>query len=396
VSPVTSEGDFRLQSRAWLEAAVHDLPPAPRADDLGARREYDARWQRRLHEAGYAGLAWPVEHGGRGASAMVELVFYEEAERAGAPDVGVHFAGQNFIGPTIIVEGTTEQRERYLPPILRGDEVWCQGFSEPDAGSDLAGLRTRAVRDGDEYVINGQKVWTSYCAVADYCELLVRTDPNAPRHRGITCVIVPMRTAGIEVRPLRTMVGYSEFGEVFFDGVRIPVESRLGAENDGWRVAMVTLGFERGTAFARSLLQLAHWVDELKRIAQQLPAGSGTVWDDPSVQREIGAVAGGVDALQALLRANVARADREGHLGPEVSIFKLAYSEAGRRLADLTMQVLGRGALAPASVGIATAPPLVREALQSLSWTIASGTSEIQRNIIAETVLGLPKAPRPS
>ena len=206
-------------------------------------------------------------------------MFYEEVERAGGPDVGVFFGAQLFIGPTIAASGTPEQKERYLPPMLRGETVWCQGFSEPNAGSDLASLTTRVVRDADEYVINGQKVWTSFCAVADYCQVLARTDPAAPKHRGITCLIVPFDTPGVEVRPLQTMVGEDDFGEVFFDDVRVPVENRLGEEHGGWRIAMETLSFERGPAFARGLLRLiagsvscARW--RRRRAAAATPRGT--------------------------------------------------------------------------------------------------------------------------
>jgi alkylation response protein AidB-like acyl-CoA dehydrogenase len=321
---------------------------------------------------------------------MEELAFLEECEAAGAPDIGVNFPGQLFVGPTIIAEGTAAQKDRYLAPILRGDESWCQGFSEPDAGSDLASLRTRAVRDGDEYIVTGQKVWTSYCAVADFCELLVRTNAEAPKHKGITCLIVPMNTPGVEVRPLRTIVGYSEFGELFFDGARIPVDNRLGEEDDGWRIARVTLGFERGTAFTRGVLQLVRGVHDLKVLTEAPDQPEGRSWRDASVRRALGELAADVDALRALMTVTVARFDRDGSLGPEASVFKLAYSEASQRLGDLAMRLLGPAAVAPEVAG-PVAQERTRDMLQSLSLTIAGGTSEIQRNIIAEACLGLPR-----
>ena len=244
-----------------------DPPPH---DDWPARRAYDLRWQRLLFDAGYAGVDWPAEGGGRGASPVEQLIFKEECERAGAPYVGVNFVGLLHAGPTVIAEGTPEQKARYLPPILRGEEVWCQGFSEPDAGSDLASLRTRAVRDGDDYVVTGSKIWTSHAEVADYCELLVRTGDEG--NRGITWLIMPMDSPGIEIRPLRTIEGTTEFAELFLNEVRIPVANRVGDENDGWRVTMVTLSFERGTAFVGELLECMRLLGELRR----WPAGSAS------------------------------------------------------------------------------------------------------------------------
>ena len=217
------EQAFRAELRTWLDATLPGLPDPPPFEDWAAKRAYDTGWQRRLYDAGYAGISWPKEYGGRGATPSEELIFLEETERAGAPYVGCNFVATLHAGPTIAAEGTPEQRARYLPPILRGDNVWCQGFSEPEAGSDLASLRTRAVRDGDHYVVSGQKIWTSHAQVADYCELLVRTDPDAPKHRGITWMIMPMDSPGIEVRPMRTLTGDSEFSEMFLDEVRIPV-----------------------------------------------------------------------------------------------------------------------------------------------------------------------------
>ena len=221
-------------------------------------------------------MDWPAEGGGRGSSPVEQLIFKEECERAGAPYVGVNFVGLLHAGPTIIAEGTAAQKERYLPAILRGEEVWCQGFSEPDAGSDLASLRTRAVRDGDDYVVTGSKIWTSHAEVADFCELLVRTGEE--RNRGITWLIMPMDSPGIEIRPLRTIAGTTEFAELFLNEVRVPVANRVGDENDGWRVTMVTLSFERGTAFVGELLECMRLLGEL---ARRRPSGSAR-WTTPA------------------------------------------------------------------------------------------------------------------
>ena len=249
-----SDEAFRAELREWLAVELPQLPPMPARGDWTARRGYDTDWQRRLFDAGYAGINWPKEYGGRGASPSEQLVFLEETGRARAPYVGVNFVGLLHAGPTIIAEGTEEQKAAHLPRILEGREVWCQGFSEPNAGSDLASLRTRAVRDGDHYVVTGQKTWCSFGHIGDVGELLVRTDPDAPKHQGITWLMLPMDLPGIEIRPIETVLGSSEFCELFLDEVRVPVANRVGAENDGWRVTNVTLSFERGTAFVSELV----------------------------------------------------------------------------------------------------------------------------------------------
>src|SRR5947207_4769575 len=304
-----SDGElmFRDELRAWLGEAVPTLPPKPALEDWTARREYDTAWQRMLHDAGYAGIDWPTAFGGRGATPTEHLIFLEETEAAGAPYVGVNFVGLLHAGPTLVAEAADEQRARHLPRILRGEEVWCQGFSEPGAGSDLASLRTRAVRDGDHYVVTGQKIWTSFAQVADYCELLVRTDPDAPKHRGITWLIMPMDLPGIEVRPLRTIAGSSEFAELFLNDVRIPVENRVGEANARWRVARVTFSFERGTAFLSELLDTIQLLARLVEVARRTSA-----WDDGGVRRELGHVAADLDALWALTKRNVSQAARTG------------------------------------------------------------------------------------
>jgi alkylation response protein AidB-like acyl-CoA dehydrogenase len=386
-----ADAAFRAELRTWLGRVVPRLPPRPGDDDWEGRRAYDTAWQRRLHDAGYAGISWPREVGGRGASPTEELVFLEETERAGAPYVGVNFVGLLHAGPTLVAEATPEQKARHLPAILRGDEVWCQGFSEPTAGSDLASLRTRAVRDGDEYVVNGQKIWTSHAQVADYCELLVRTDPEAPKHRGITWLILPMSAPGIDVRPLRTIAGSSEFSEVFLDGVRVPVANRVGDEGDGWRVAMVTFSFERGTAFVSELLQSRRLVAHLKELAQRVTRRSAAAWDDAGLRRELGHVAADLDGLWALARRNVSQASRQGVPGIGGSVFKLHYSEVRHRLGELTMRLLERASLSLDDIDGLESARHVRGHLHALSLTIAAGTSQIQRNIVAERILGLPK-----
>jgi alkylation response protein AidB-like acyl-CoA dehydrogenase len=385
-----SEERFRGELKGWLDRVLPTVGAPPASDDWPGRRAYDTAWQRMLFDAGYAGINWPKELGGRGASPTEHLVFLEETERAHAPYVGVNFVGLLHAGPTLIAEASPEQRSRYLPPILRGDEVWCQGFSEPGAGSDLASLRTRAVRDGDDYVVSGQKIWTSHAEVADFCELLVRTDPDAPKHQGISWLVLPMDSPGVEVRPLRTIYGTAEFSEVFLDEVRVPVANRVGAENDGWRVAMVTFSFERGTAFVSELLQSMELLESLVAIARSTGDGAHP-WDDVGVRRELGHLAADLDALWSLTKRNVTQASRTGVPGVGGSVFKLHYSEVRHRLGDLALRILDRAALSFDDLGGARSGEQVHGWVHAMSISIAAGTSQIQRNILGERVLGLPR-----
>jgi alkylation response protein AidB-like acyl-CoA dehydrogenase len=386
---------FRDRLRGWLAETLPELPPRPDRDDWPARRAYDTHWQRRLFEAGYAGADWPAEHGGLGASPTEQLIFLEETARARAPYVGANFVGLLHAGPTLIVEGTPAQRAAHLPRILRGDEVWCQGFSEPDAGSDLASLRTTAIRDGDHYVVSGRKLWTSHAEVADYCELLVRTDPAAPKHRGISWLILPMRAPGVRVRPLRTVVGSSEFGELILDDVRVPVANRVGAENDGWRVAMVTFSFERGTAFIGDVIESRNLLAETAALARATPApGGGVLWDDAALRRDMGRLAAEVSGLWSLTRKNVSEAAAGMVPVRGASVFKLRFTESRQRIGDLAGHVLGRAALFMDEAGGTGSARIVEDRVNTLSFTIAAGTSQIQRNILAERVLDLPREPR--
>jgi alkylation response protein AidB-like acyl-CoA dehydrogenase len=385
LAETAAESAFRAEVRGWLAEVLPTLPPEPAPDDWPAKRVYDTGWQRILHEAGYAGIAWPSEFGGRGATPSEELIFLEETERAGAPYVGCNFVGTLHAGPTIAAEGTDAQKAHHLPGILRGDHVWCQGFSEPGSGSDLASLRTRAIRDGDDYVVTGHKIWTSHAQVADYCELLVRTDPDAPKHRGISWLIMPMDSPGIEVRPIETLTGVSEFSEMFLDEVRIPVANRVGAENDGWRVAMVTFSFERGTAFVSELLGTFVLAEDLVRVATA--AGR---WDDPSIRREMALIVAELDAQWALTKRNVSNAAR-GEVGVGGSIFKLGYHHTRERMSHLALRILDRAGLALDDPLQRAEADHVEQALYALSLSIAAGTAQIQRNIVGERLLGLPK-----
>ena len=368
-----SDLEFRAELRAWLDRTLPTLAPEPSRDDWPARVVYDTDWQKRLFEAGYAGMSWPREYGGRDAPPSEQLIFLEECSNAKAPYVGVNFVGTLHAGPTLIAEGTPEQKAAHIPKILRGEEVWCQCFSEPDAGSDLAGLATRAVRDGDDYVVTGRKIWCSFGQVGEYGELLARTDPTVSKHKGISWFILPMDLPGIEVRPIETILGSSEFCEVYLDEVRVPASQLVGAENDGWRVTNVTLAFERGTAFVSEMVDAMRMAEELAPLVH-----------DPADRRELGHVIAEFDALWALTKRNVSRSATKGDTGVGGMVMKLAYSEARDRLGELSMRVLERGALDVHDL-------YVEERLRTLSLTIAAGTSQIQRNIIGERLLGLPK-----
>ncbi len=384
------EQRFRTELREWLRDTLPSVGEPPAVTDFAARRHYDTAWQRRLFDAGYAGINWPVELGGRGSTPTEHLIFLEETERAHAPYVGCNFVGLLHAGPTLIAEASADQRRVLLPPILRGEHVWCQGFSEPSAGSDLASLRTRAVRDGDEYVVSGQKIWTSFAQIADYCELLVRTDAEAPKHRGISWLICPMDLPGIEIRPIETALGPSEFSEVFFDEVRVPVANRVGDENDGWRVAMVTFSFERGTAFTSELLASMEQLADLARIAKTTVGGAAP-WDDPEVRRELGRLRAEYDALWALTKRTVSQAQRTGTPGAGGSVFKHYYAEVKRRVGALAFRILDRSALSM-TTGDPHGDDHVANRLYALTLGIAAGTTQIQKNIIGERMLGLPKA----
>lgn len=338
-------------------------PPKPSPNDWPGRRAYDLGWQRRLYDAGYAGLHWPADAGGRGATPTQHLIFLEETEKAGAPYVGANFVGLLHAGPTIAAEGTPQQRARWLPPVLRGDEVWCQGFSEPDAGSDLAALRTRATRDGDHYVVSGSKIWTSHAEVADWCELLVRTDPSAPKHRGISWLAMPMDAPGITVRPLRTLAGSAEFAEMFLDDVRVPVANRVGEENDGWRVTMVTLSFERGTAFVGEVVACRRVLGELAAQARK----NGR-WDDAVLRRRLGRLNAEFRALWRLTQWNVSEA-----MG--VPLLERSRELGGRRAASPAPAARSSSCGTRTPVRNSSTPPPKCSASPALSTRTTSGPS---------------------
>ena len=372
------EAAFRAELRAWLDA---NLPDEKRGGRGGAQRFDDAfgrEWSRMLHEAGYAGLTWPAEYGGAGAPYSFQAIFYEESARAQAPGhVGV--IGLGMAGPTIMAHGTDAQKRAHLSKILSAEEIWCQGFSEPGAGSDLAAARTRAERRGESYVVNGQKVWSSFAHIADFCILVTQSDPDAPRYHNLTYLIVDMHAPGVEVRPLRQITGEAEFNEIFFDDVEVPVTNRLGEEGQGWQVAMTTLLHERGTLGFALTAALEASVDRLLAVARERVNG-----DDGLRER----VATEWIELQALRFTNyrsLGTLQRTGIPGPEGSAIKLRWSEQNQRLTKLGRELLG-------PEGILDDGWWHHQQLRSRGNTIEAGTSEVLRNIVSERVLGLPKS----
>jgi alkylation response protein AidB-like acyl-CoA dehydrogenase len=372
------EAAFRAELREWLEAS---LPEDKRGGRGGAQRFDDSfgrEWSRKLYDAGYAGLTWPKEYGGAGAPYSFQAIFYEEMARAQAPaHVGV--IGLGMAGPTIMAHGTDEQKEAHLSKILSAEEIWCQGFSEPDAGSDLAAARTRADRKGDVYVVNGQKVWSSFAHIADFCILVTLSDPDAPRYQGLTYLIVDMHAPGVEVRPLRQITGEAEFNEIFFNDVQVPVENRLGEEGQGWQVAMTTLLHERGTLGFALTAALEVGVSKLLEVARDKANG------DAAARERVAAEWIELQALRYTNYRSLGTYQRTGIPGPEGSAIKLRWSEQNQRMTKLGRELLG-------SDGIVDDGWWHHQQLRSRGNTIEAGTSEVLRNIVAERVLGLPRS----
>jgi alkylation response protein AidB-like acyl-CoA dehydrogenase len=376
---------FRDEARTWLE---ENVPTERRPEDEGpASRQFDVAWQRTLFAGGWAGISWPREYGGRGLSLNQEVIWSEECSRAGAPELGCLSTGIMHAGPTLIAHGRPDQQAFHLPRILRGDSTWCQGFSEPDAGSDLASLRCKAEIDGDHLVVTGHKIWTSFGHLADYQELLVRTDPAGPKHKGISWVICDMRTPGIEVRQIETLHGSKHFCEVFYDQVRIPMGNVVGSLNDGWRITITTLSFERGTSMLSEQLEFARRIDQLIAYAEEIgmsqPDGSG------EFSRRLGTLRAEAAALRSMLYRLISQVGRDGRAGPEVSMTRLYYSELVQRAYRLARQIAGSRGLEIDRHG--WDGQWSWGYLNSLRFTITAGTKDIQRNIIGERVLGLPR-----
>lgn len=349
-------------------------------------------WDRTCYEHGFNGIAWPEEYGGRGFGPLEQVVFEEEMFRAGAPR-RVNFFGDTLVGPTIIQWGTDEQKKRFLDPILRSDELWCQGFSEPDAGSDLSNLSTRAELDGDEWVIHGQKVWTTLAHTADYIFLLARTDPDVSKHAGISYLLVPMKQDGIEVRPITQVTGTSEFNEIFFDGARCPAENVVGGVNNGWKVAMTTLGFERGSSATTQYLRFSEELDRIVEAAKARRDANGVpITSDPRVRQELARAHSLVQIMKAQGFRNLTELLDDKPMGPGASINKMYWSEYHRWVTNLDIDLRGpEGLVVGDDYRLA---PNQHVFFFSRSETIWGGTAEIQRNIVGERALGLPKEPK--
>jgi alkylation response protein AidB-like acyl-CoA dehydrogenase len=369
-----SEESFRDELRVWLEANHPGERPA--GDEEGF--EFSRDWQRKLHEAHYAGLSWPEEYGGRGATLIEQAIFGEELARAKAPQPA-NVLGLVMGGPVVIAHGSDEQKQRYLEPILSGEEIWCQGFSEPDSGSDLASLKTRAVKDNGDWLVTGQKVWTTYAHHAKWCMLVARTDPDVPKHQGLTYFLMDMEQDAVQVRPLRQITGEAEFNELFIEEARIPEENVLGGVGNGWTVAITTLMHERAGIGAASAIGVQIALGELIELAKQRGVG-----DDPVIRQRIAQLRVESEALRLNAWRGLTQIMKTGIPGPEGSLVKWQWGEVNQGLTELAMDIRGEEA-----------------ALRDSDWTyrflraransIEGGTTEILKNIIAERVLGLPK-----
>ena len=368
---------FRAELREWLSANLTD-------ELIAARRpsghndvvfEKLRAWNRTMADAGWAAVSWPREYGGRGATVLEQLVYTEETTRARAP-LPLNVIGMNNIAPAIMQYGTESQKTTLLPRMMRADDIWCQGMSEPEAGSDLAALRTRAVRDGDDFVVNGQKIWTSLGHRAQWCQLYVRTDPDAPKHKGISCLIVDMRLPGIQVRPLVTLNGDTDFAEIFFHDVRVPADALLGPLNAGWQVATTTLSHERAGA-ARLYAEMQVRLEEL---VGDIAAAQAA--DDPVTLRRLGEIALRIKYLEVLCQRSISATLHGGDAFGSASLAKTVWGEIGQDLAALAYDVLGNHG---------SNASWANYRLTSRSLTIAGGTSQINKNITAQRILGLPR-----
>ena len=387
-----AEVAFRDALRAWLERhCPPDWERTRRALGREARAQALIDWQRRLYAAGYVGLHWPVAYGGRGGSVMEQVIFYEEMARARAPELA-NAIGLDMAGPALMVHGTEEQKRLHLPRILSAEHIFCQGFSEPGAGSDLAALGTRAERRRGAYVITGQKVWTSFAHYANWCTVLARTDPAAPRHRGLTYFLVDMASPGFTVRPLRQMSGDSEFSEIFLDGVEVPEGNVLGREHGGWEVAITTLMFERGPRTLTRQLILRQGLSELLDLARRPTRAGPPPARDPLVRQRLAQLYIDAETLRCANLRVLTQLVKGEPAGPAGSASKLFFSETWQKVAELGLELQGAyAALGEGSEWAVDDGRWQYRALRSRGNTIQGGTSEVMRNILAERVLGLPK-----
>jgi alkylation response protein AidB-like acyl-CoA dehydrogenase len=388
------ETEFRNELRDWLAANV---PTGWKArqdaeESMRHRFEFLRDWQRKVFAGGWAGISWPAEFGGRGASLMEQVIFNEEMARAAAPPLA-NTLGLALVGPTMITHGTEAQKTRFLRPILNADEIWCQGFSEPNAGSDLAALRTDARQDGDHFIVNGQKIWTSYGWAADWCALVVRSEQGSEKHKGLSYLLVDMHAPGVDVRPLRQMTGETEFNEVFFQDVRVPVENVLGRIGDGWNVAISTLMHERATLGAGLNIIYKRWFDRLVELSRQLVRNGRPASEDPVMRQKLAQAYTEIEVMRLNQMRIISRIANGGTPGPEGSVQKLLWSELNQRFQQIAMELLGAyGQLTKGAAGLLDEGQWAYQFLRTRGNTIEAGTSEVQRNIIGHFVLGLPKS----
>ncbi len=371
----TEEAAFRSELREWLEATA----PKSYAElvDYGERHKMQRQFHRQLHEAGYMGMAWPVQYGGRGLSPVYDAILNEEVGRSSCPPMP---AMVNYLGRAVYTYGNEEQKTRYLPSLLNGDVSWCQGFSEPEAGSDLASLRTRADIDGDEYIVNGQKMWTSGGQYADWCLLLARTDQEAPKHKGISCLLVDMRSPGITVRPIVLADGDPETCEVFWDDVRVPVSQRLGEPGLGWKVAMTTVTYERGPA---DIGFISTYYRALRTV-EDLAIGKG-LHEDPGMRRRLADAYVRGEGLRLNVIEQLSMRVSGRPPGPEGSVAKLLWADAEQSLQHLAMDIAGADALT------GRMPERLEAYFRSRPVSVYGGSAQIQKNILAQSSLGMPR-----
>ena len=384
-----ADQEFRQSARTWLATNV---PKVPRPAKGHGAEQYDRDWQRKLYEHGWAGVSWPKAFGGLGLSGLQQVIWYEELARARAPHyINTTYVALMHAGPTIIARGTDAQRAFHLPRILSGDALWCQGFSEPNAGSDLASLKTRGRIDGDDIVVTGSKMWTTDAVHADYQELLIRTDPDSQRHKGLTWLICDMKSPGMDIKPIRTMLKDEHVNMVFYDEVRIPVANVVGEINQGWSTAMATLSFERGIGFIGDQLELYERVGRAIDMAGKIRLEDGTLAiDDAGISHKLASLKADALAIRAMTLADIAETDRSGVPGPKGSMMKLLVTGAHKALSELVGDMMGWDFLE--FDGDRSAHPWTYDYLWSWVFTISGGTSEIQRENIADRVLGLPRA----
>ncbi len=368
------EQAFRDEVRTWLEENHPGEPPA--GDEAGFA--FSREWQRKMHEGGWAGISWPKEYGGRGASLIEQAIFSEEMARTRAPRPA-NVLGLVMGGPVVIAHGNEDQKERFLEPILSAEEIWCQGFSEPESGSDLASLKTKAVKENGGWRVTGQKVWTTYAHEAKWCMLVARSDPDAPKHKGLTYFILDMDQDGVEVRPLRQITGEAEFNEIFLEGAYIPDENLVGGEGNGWNVAITTLMHERAGLGAASAVQVRRDLEEL--IDELRERGLG---DDPVIRERIAKLQIGAEALRLGGLRSLTQQMKVGIPGPEGSVAKWQWADTNQGLTELASESLG-------DEGLQSGSPWAYRMLRARANSIEGGTTEVMKNILAERVLGLPK-----